>query len=381
MSQSSETTTARTAAISHTISNIDLPFAVFLSLMIRYGVDFPYLGRAFLLLLVKFLEIPLLVSEKVVYSSKIEATQITKAPIFIVGHWRSGTSYLHNLLCQDPQFCFPSYMHVYFPKTFFMLDGFKSILERTLPSKRAMDEVKVGLSLPEEEEEGIVGFSPMSFYHSILFPRVADDFFQRYALLENLTLAERAAWQQDYVWFLKKISIAGSNRQLLLKNPVNTCRINTLIKIFPEARFIHIYRNPYEVFESTIKMLQVYTRGLRMQRLVPLEELQNGILQRYRLMMQAYDCQSAALPPDKLVEISFEHLRDRPLETVRYIYEHLNISNFSNAQSYFQPYLDSQKDYSQNVYNYTEANLRRVQEAWGNWIERWDYQSPSHAQD
>lgn len=380
MPQSSETTTARTA-ISHTISNIDLPFAVFLSLMIRYGVDYPYLGRAFLLLLVKFLEIPLLVSETVVYSSKIEATQITKAPIFIVGHWRSGTSYLHNLLCQDPQFCFPSYMHVYFPKTFFMLDGFKSILERTLPSKRAMDEVKVGLSLPEEEEEGIVGFSPMSFYHSILFPRVADDFFQRYALLENLTLAERAAWQQDYVWFLKKISIAGSNRQLLLKNPVNTCRINTLIEIFPEARFIHIYRNPYEVFESTVKMLQVYTRGLRMQRLVPLEKLQNGILQRYRLMMQAYDCQSAALPPDKLVEISFEHLRDRPLETVRYIYEHLNIPDFSNAQSYFQLYLDSQKDYSQNVYNYTEANLRRVQEVWGNWIERWGYQSPSHVQD
>jgi hypothetical protein len=35
------------------------------------------------------------------FDSAIEKTQITKAPLFILGHWRSGTTHLQELLAQD----------------------------------------------------------------------------------------------------------------------------------------------------------------------------------------------------------------------------------------------------------------------------------------
>ncbi|NEP48709.1 MAG: sulfotransferase, partial [Moorea sp. SIO3C2] len=207
-----------------------------------------------------------------------------------------------------------------------------------------------------------------SFYHAVIFPRIADEFFRRYALLEDIDPEELVAWQQDYTWFLKKISLAFNGRPLLLKNPVNTCRIAALIQLFPQARFVHIYRNPYEIFESNIRMIQIHTQNIRLQKLFPLEELHKGILQRYILMMEAYDRQCQALPSDRLVEVSFEQVRDCPLEALQHIYTQLNLPGFTNGLPYFKKYISNLKSYKQNTYHYTKEKLDIVQQAWGKWL-------------
>ena len=45
-------------------------------------------------------------------------------------------------------------------------------------------------------------------------------------------------------WFNK------NKKQLLLKNPHNTARIDQLIKRYPKAKFIFIHRHPNEVYLS-----------------------------------------------------------------------------------------------------------------------------------
>ncbi|NEQ81589.1 MAG: sulfotransferase [Moorea sp. SIO2I5] len=347
-----------------------------LSFISKYGVDPPYLGRACLYLLASLAEFPFSLYEDLVYGSKIEATQLHDAPVFIIGHWRSGTTHLLNILSQDPQWATPTHMHVFYSKTFFTFEGFRALFASRLPKERTYDQVKVGLDVPEEDEEALLSYSYRSFYYAVIFPRIADEFFQRYALLEDIDPEELVAWQQDYTWFLKKISLALNGRPLLLKNPVNTCRIAALIQLFTKARFVHIYRNPYEVFESNIKMIQIHTQNMRLQKLLPLEELHKGILERYILMMEAYDRQSQVLPSDKLIEVSFEQVRAHPLEALQHIYTQLNIPNFSNALPYFTQYINSQKNYKQNTYHYTKANLLSVQKAWGKWIDRWGYLPP-----
>ncbi|NER97138.1 MAG: sulfotransferase [Symploca sp. SIO1B1] len=352
-----------------------------LSFISKYGIDRPYLGRACLYLLGSLAEFPFSLYEDLVYGSRIETTKLNEHPVFVIGHWRSGTTHLHNILSQDPQWATPTHMHVFYSRTFFTFERFRALFASRLPEERGYDQVKVGLDVPEEEEEALLSYSYRSFYHAVIFPRIADEFFRRYALLEDIEPEELVAWQQDYTWFLKKISLAFNGRPLLLKNPVNTCRIAPLIQLFPQARFVHIYRNPYEVFESNIRMIQIHTQNIRLQQLFPLEELHKGILQRYILMMEAYDRQCQALPSDRLVEVSFEQVRDYPLEALQYIYNKLNLPNFLNALPYFEQYINGQKSYQQNTYSYTKNNLISVQKWWKKWIDRWGYLPPCNVRE
>jgi hypothetical protein len=347
-----------------------------LSFITKYGVDFPYWGKAALFLLLSFVEFPFSLYENFVYGAKIQATKLKEDPIFVIGHWRSGTTHLHNLLSEDLQWATATHMKVFYSRTFFTLEKFRDFLASTLPQERGYDRVKVGLDVPEEEEEALLSYSHRSFYHAVIFPRLADSFFRRYGLLEDLEREDFIGWQKDYMWFLQKLTLSVEGRPLLLKNPVNTCRIDALRQMFPQARFIHIYRNPYEVFESNINMIQIHTKNLRLQELMSLEQLKKDILERYILMMEAYDRQSKNVSKDKLVEVSFEQVRDRPLETLEDIYTQLNLPNFTRAVPYFERYINSQKSYQQNTYRYNEENLKRVKAAWGKWLNRWGYQSP-----
>ena len=47
----------------------------------------------------------------------IEATRV-EAPVFILGHYRSGTTYLHELLSNDPGFASPNRFQAFNPSTF-----------------------------------------------------------------------------------------------------------------------------------------------------------------------------------------------------------------------------------------------------------------------
>jgi hypothetical protein len=82
---------------------------------------------------------------KIKYSSKINKTKISHPPVFIIGHWRSGTTYLHEILSQDPQFCYVSLWNTLLPDSFLILEPIKKFLMRFLPSERPMDAIKVDM--------------------------------------------------------------------------------------------------------------------------------------------------------------------------------------------------------------------------------------------
>ena len=49
--------------------------------------------------------------ENLIYGGRVRAHQ-PKSPVFILGHWRSGTTLLHETLSSDPQFTTTSLYHV-----------------------------------------------------------------------------------------------------------------------------------------------------------------------------------------------------------------------------------------------------------------------------
>lgn len=57
------------------------------------------------------------------------------------------------------------------------------------------------------------------------------------------------------MYFLRKLQYTrGADKRLVLKSPVHTARVKLLLELFPDAQFVYIHRDPYDVFRSAVNM-------------------------------------------------------------------------------------------------------------------------------
>ena len=74
-------------------------------------------------------------------------------PLFILGHWRSGTTFVHNIFACDKHFGYTTTYQTVFPHL--MLWGqpfFKKNMAFLMPDKRPTDNMELKVDLPQEEE-------------------------------------------------------------------------------------------------------------------------------------------------------------------------------------------------------------------------------------
>src|SRR5262249_56480059 len=108
--------------------------------------------------------------------------------------------------------------------------------------------VGVGAGEPREDGSARGPLPGRSTPLSLAWPRHADC-YDRYLTLRRLSEDERAEWKAAVAWFVQKLAFR-CGRPLVLKSPGHTGRIRLLLELFPDARFVHIHRNPYAVFQS-----------------------------------------------------------------------------------------------------------------------------------
>ena len=115
-----------------------------------------------------------------------------------------------------------------------------------------MDAMKVDWNKPQEDEFALCLMGAPSPYLTIAFPNNPPN--DPEALdLDGLPPRELAYWKRRFVGFLKRLTFRDP-RRLVLKSPTHSCRIPTLLELFPDAQFVHIVRNPYVVFPSTVNL-------------------------------------------------------------------------------------------------------------------------------
>jgi omega-hydroxy-beta-dihydromenaquinone-9 sulfotransferase len=337
------------------------------------GVDAQYRRRAAEVTAMVMLTTPLRWYERVRYNAAVEQIQITRPPIFIVGHWRSGTTHLHNLLAQDRQFGYLSTIQSFAPETMFigeaLLRGRSAILA---PQPRPMDNVLLSVDSPQEEEMALSSLTSQSLYHQWIFPRRAELYFERYGLLQGLSPKEYRRWQQTYRWLLKKLTLRHSGRQLVLKNPANTGRILALRETFPGAKFIHIHRNPYDVFVSTRHMYRKAHPLMRFQQISAAED-ERHILSWYRLMMQKFLAERSQIPAEDLVEVRFEDLERDPLGQVERVYQALSLPGWEQALPALRSYVATLTDYRKNTFQFDSQVIEQVNRHWAFAFTHWQY--------
>ncbi len=306
------------------------------------------------------------------YREAIEHHTLPQDPIFVIGHWRSGTTLLENILCNDPEFGYLSVIQSIYPHGFLMRENEYSA--RFRPGKRYMDNVKLVAESPSEEEVALAVVAPGSFWHGYYFPKRMDTYFKKYVLFEDISNTEMAAWKSAFNHLIKKLSYRYGGKQLVLKNPPNTARIRILLEMYPSAKFIFIHRNPYEVFESRMRQFETAVLAKTLQK-ITIKEWEQKVLRFYVDLMDTFLEQRDLVPANQITEISFEQLRKNPLNTLDAIYDHLKVSDFSKVAPVFKRYLDGLADYKQNEYSYEKSVIDKVYQHWHRTIDLW-YDGP-----
>jgi hypothetical protein len=262
-----------------------------------------------------------------------------------------------------------------FPKSFMTTSFFRKFLELFLPEHRPMDNMRISVDRPQEEELAMANLSPASFYNAFYFPNKILYNFNKYIKFQDYDPKVRIEWMKTYRNLLKKATYNMGGKRLILKNPSNTGRIKTLLEMFPEAKFIHIYRNPYIVYLSTLNFYQKAIKFFMLQN-ISNKEIKRNIRFIYKKMMESYFKQRELIPEGNLVEIKFEDFEKQPLKFLKKIYNTLDLKGYMKNQKKFASYLKSISSYQKNSYQFTQKVISVISKSWSGIIDKLDYSIP-----
>jgi hypothetical protein len=308
------------------------------------------------------------------YRHAIERTQIKDAPIFIIGHWRSGTTLLHELLVLDGRYTYPTTYQCLAPNHFLISDWVVSRLKFLLPSKRPMDNMITGWDRPQEDEFALANMGLPSPYLTMAFPNEPQQ-TPGSLTLAGLSPAELSRWKQGLEWFLRRVTVQNPKR-IILKSPGHTARVKTLLELFPDARFVHIVRDPHAVFSSTVKLWKTLYKFQALQE--PnhrgLDELVFG---NFVEMYDALERDRALVDPARFFEVRYEDLVRDPLGQMQSLYEHLELGEFELLRPKLAAYFADRQDYKTGTYQHEEQLRQRIDDRWGPYMRKYGYCQPA----
>jgi hypothetical protein len=331
-----------------------------MKLILRNGITlFPSYILRFLMLLQGSVASSLLtLAERKKYAAKVRKTEIMLPPVFIIGHWRTGSTFLHQLLNTDPGFTTPTMVQTVIPDHFlFSTRYYVPILKRAMSSTRPMDNVALGPFEPQEEEFALIRMGSVSPVEQLLFSSKVKYFLDGYDryVPEGKDLVK---WKKNLETFFRKITLLTGKR-IVSKNPFHTLRMSLLSEMFPGSRFIHITRDPMVVVPSTIRMWNIVARENRLKRGWKEPSVRDvaSVLGSY---LEYVEKESRALGPGRFTEVRFEVLEQDPVGELKRIYAELDLPFTEAFVSGIKHFLSTAGNYRKNNYGLSEEDRELI---------------------
>lgn len=302
-----------------------------------------------------------------------------EAPVFIIGHWGSGTTWVHQLLASDQRFTTPDTGDCLMPHNLRESSRYwRWYLKHFLPSTRGFDAVRFSLEEPQEEEMALAALGPVSYFHTFYFPRDRERHREEALFPETLPPCRLSAFERAYTGFLRRIARRSPGRLLLVKNPASTTRIPWLEKWFPGSRFIHVVRDPEEVAAAALNRVPYLRRRFSLQRDVQ-GDLEEEVLSTYEQLMRRY-LRDRVLPgEDRLVEIRYEELVEDPRLVIGKVRETLGLPRDDLAHASLEAALARTGGIARRKRSVSPGFAKKLKERWRFAYEYWGY-SPDSAQ-
>lgn len=345
----------------------------FNSIVSKCDIDVEYRKKYLLTKAVCRLLSPLSAFQNHRYEKLLADKPLENDPVFILGHWRSGTTFVHNVFSRDKHFGYNTTYQTVFPHL--MMWGqsfFKKNMSLLMPDKRPTDNMELAVDLPQEEEFALANMMPYTYYNFWFLPKHQQEYAQKYLLFDDISTQELQVFEEVFKKLIKISLWNTGGTQFLSKNPPHTGRVKELVKMFPNAKFVYLIRNPYTVFESTRSFFTNTIQPLKLQD-ISNDDLEKNILSIYSKLYHKYEADKQFIPQGNLLEVKFEDFEADAFGMTQHIYHSLAIPGFEDARTAIEKYVGNKKGYKKNKYSYDERTIQLVQQNWGFVLDQWGY--------
>ncbi len=350
-------------------------FPRFLKLIFSYSVSPKYWWRIFVSGIVSLVAEPFRWYQHLVYQKRLKNIPLPESPLFILGHWRSGTTLMHNLVCQDKRFAYITTYQGVFVNVFFSGRWlFRNLMKALMPEKRAIDNVKLAANLPQEEGFALANLGSFAFYNYWYFPNNWQEFYQTYIACHHMSEQTKSRMLTRYKVLIAQSLLFHNRTGFVSKNPPNSGRIKLMLEMFPNAKFIYLYRHPMKVYQSTLDFFSETIPALQLQTISD-DALREMVFGFYENLIRDYEAQKSLIPKGQLIEIRYEDFIANPMSTLGQIYTELEMPGFEKAKSDFQVFLEKQKKFVKNKREFSESEKATLSHRLGFAMKLYGYET------
>jgi len=329
----------------------------------RFVVHPRYWWVAAIVTVVSFGHSVLWLIQETLLGHRIRQTPVPRDPLFILGHWRSGTTLLHEILIRDPRHAYATTYECLEPNHFLLTEKLVTrFLPFVMPSRRPMDDMPAGWGRPQEDEFALCMMGQPSPYTHIAFPNrpPADIDYLDFRGVSDKRVRQ---WSAALAGFFRRVMYLHPGRRLVLKSPPHTARVGVLLRQFPDARFVYISRDRYAVFPSTVRLWKALYRHHTMQ--VPDgKRTEAFVAECGRRLFAAWERDRQLIPAGRLAEVRYEDLVQSPMTEVMRIYTELGLGGFADAEPAMREYVATWREYKPNPTSITPEVVAMVNRSW-----------------
>ncbi|QNI63914.1 sulfotransferase [Synechococcus sp. A15-44] len=277
------------------------------------------------------------------FARRLHKAELPDDPIVVIGHWRSGTTYLHQLLASDPTLATARNSLTMAPQVALLLKPLiRLALKAWMTRQRPIDAVPWGPNDPQEDEVGLARLTMDTNMAGMAFPRSYSWFFRR-----NVLGLSRA-FERQWLHFTKLTWLHDGQGKtgLLIKNSAHSARVELVLRHFPRARFVLLCRDRQDSIRSLVQVKQ------RLGALVGLQPVPDAVTQveetvaAHGQLLKAFEASRHRIPAGQLVELPYEDLIRQPFAALKRIYDELGLSSWSVAQASLQARIALARSYT-----------------------------------